>query len=648
VVPAVLVGQWRALCRRFDVDPEIATHESLSRRSPGCRAAESRPKGRAGSASAAEGGVLIVDEAHHFRNPATKRYRALAELAVGARVLLITATPVHNSIADVVHLLRLFLRDDALAGLGVPSLKRAACGEAWATLPGVLARLVVARSRVRAPSLALPRHAKGETVRVGSAPDERVLALVHGISALDPGPAGALMRMVLLTRLASSLPAFRESLSRHEAFADLSLEARRSGRALTRRDFQRLFPRGEEPDLQLALLPLLLPPGLDGDPGDASALPRLRELAAECPDPKVARLEALLTERPAKTIVFTASRATARYLLRRLMGRHRVAAVMGAHGLFPNGPAPVPEVLRAFAPLASGVAPPPAVLVIDVLIATDLASEGLNLQDASRVVHYDLPWTPARLAQRVGRIDRLGSPHAQIETVTLLPPPPLARALSIEARLLMKAKVSRRVALFDWCDRLQALTGQVNGAGACAVRGSENAVLLILSIGGMAEPMVVRADGVTVHPLDACRLLEEASRAESCPLDPGIVRAAICRAAGTIRKRISMLARSRWRAGDRDQLSRRLIPMVVAEARRAARGGDAARVGRLDRLVERLGAGMTAGEELSLDLLVEDPIPLSVDRLLAWSERLRSPGSRNATQEVRLAAAIVVRAREPG
>ena len=40
----------------------------------------------------------------------------------------------------------------------------------------------------------------------------------------------------------------------------------------------------------------------------------------------------------------------------------------------------------------------------DVLIATDLLSEGLNLQDAARVVHYDLPWSPARLAQRVGRM----------------------------------------------------------------------------------------------------------------------------------------------------------------------------------------------------------------------------------------------------
>lgn len=633
VVPAVLAGQWRVLCRRFDFRPALVTHESLS---------------RGGGPVVERGALLVVDEAHHFRNAATRRYRALAELALGARVLLVTATPVHNSIGDVVHLLRVFLRDDALAGVGVPSLKRAACGEAWAALAGALPRLVVARSRSRAPSLALPRHAKGETIRVGPASDEQILNLVREIAALDPGPAGALVRMVLFTRLTSSLPSFRESLARLEAFADLSFEARASGRSLSRRDFRRLFPRGEEPDLQLALLPLVLPATLHGELGSAPAMPRLRQLAADAPDPKVASLDALLTGRPARTIVFTASRATARYLLRSLQGRHRVAAVMGARGLFPTGSASVGEVFRSFAPVASGVSPPPPALEVDVLIATDLASEGLNLQDASRVVNYDLPWTPARLAQRVGRIDRLGSPHAKIQNFTFLPPAPLVRALGVERRLLTKARVARRATLFDWCDRLQALAGNEGGGTSCAIAGSENAVLLILSIGGLTEPILVKPGGITGSPLEACRILEEASRAVARPFDAGAVRASLCSAAATIRKRVSLLAASRWRAGDRDQLGRRLIPLVIVEARRAARAGDAARVGRLDLLAARLGRGMTAGEELALDSLATDLHPLTVDRLLAWSERLPTPGPRHDAPDIRLAAAVVVRAEERG
>jgi hypothetical protein len=453
--------------------------------------------------------------------------------------------------------------------------------------------------------------------------------------------------MVLLTRLASSLPAFRECLSRQEAFADFSVEAHQSGRAMTRRDFQRLFPRGEEPDMQLALLPLLLPPG-DGqaDPGTRDVLRRLKERSTGLPDPKASRLDQLLSRHPARTIVFTSSRATARYLLRILQGRHRAAAVMGARGLLPSGPVPVSEVLAAFAPVATGVAPPPEALAIDVLIATDLASEGLNLQDASRVIHYDLPWTPARLTQRVGRIDRLGSVHERIQVLTFLPPAPLAEAIQIEARLLVKARVGRRVGPFDWCDRLQALVGDDEGS-VCSVAGRELSVLLVLSVGGTAEPIIVRESGVTSDPRVACQLLEDAALAPAAPCDYAVLRAAIRRAAPDIRKRLDQLASARWRAGDRDQLSRRLIPMVIREARRAARSGNAPRVTELDAVVARLGSGMTAGEELSLAALAESPAPLTVDALCDWSEGLSALGPRDAPPELRLAAAIVVHHRRP-
>jgi len=43
-----------------------------------------------------------------------------------------------------------------------------------------------------------------------------------------------------------------------------------------------------------------------------------------------------------------------------------------------------------------------------ILIATDCLSQGQNLQEASIIIHFDLPWTPASLEQRNGRIDRIG------------------------------------------------------------------------------------------------------------------------------------------------------------------------------------------------------------------------------------------------
>ena len=58
---------------------------------------------------------------------------------------------------------------------------------------------------------------------------------------------------------------------------------------------------------------------------------------------------------------------------------------------------------------------------IDLLIATDVLSEGQNLQDAQFLINYDLPWNPVRIIQRAGRIDRLFSPHDTVYIYNLMP-----------------------------------------------------------------------------------------------------------------------------------------------------------------------------------------------------------------------------------
>ncbi len=325
VVPAVLVPQWRGLLERYGADAPIITHESLSM-------ARCRPL----PPSTARCRLFIVDEAHRFRNPDTNRYRTLAKLLVGARVLLVTATPVHNRIADLFHLFRLFLRDHDLTALGVPSLCRAARGDADPHAVAVTAaRLSVSRSRERVhagygtgpAALSFPERAVDEAVRLGAAPDAELQQLVMGIARLEAGgEAAALFRLLLLSQLASSLPAFRASLDRYEAFLELSVAAAAQGRTLGRRDFRRLFPAGLG-DLQLAFFPLVLPPG----PGaaterDRDLVQRLHALAASPDDPKADALARLLDGRAGKTVVFVQSRATVHHLMRRLRG-HRLAAV---------------------------------------------------------------------------------------------------------------------------------------------------------------------------------------------------------------------------------------------------------------------------------------------------------------------------------
>lgn len=57
---------------------------------------------------------------------------------------------------------------------------------------------------------------------------------------------------------------------------------------------------------------------------------------------------------------------------------------------------------------------------LDVLLCTDAASEGLNLQAAGALINYDLPWNPAKVEQRIGRIDRIGQRYPEIRIVNLL------------------------------------------------------------------------------------------------------------------------------------------------------------------------------------------------------------------------------------
>ncbi len=72
---------------------------------------------------------------------------------------------------------------------------------------------------------------------------------------------------------------------------------------------------------------------------------------------------------------------------------------------------------------------------IDILIATDALSEGQNLQDADMVINYDIHWNPVRIIQRMGRIDRLGSPNAQIFGINFWPSDNINSYLNLQGRI---------------------------------------------------------------------------------------------------------------------------------------------------------------------------------------------------------------------
>ncbi len=78
---------------------------------------------------------------------------------------------------------------------------------------------------------------------------------------------------------------------------------------------------------------------------------------------------------------------------------------------------------------------------IDILIATDVLSEGQNLQDCDMVINYDIHWNPVRVIQRMGRVDRLGSPNKEIFGINFWP------SDNINAYLNLKGRIEERMAM---------------------------------------------------------------------------------------------------------------------------------------------------------------------------------------------------------
>lgn len=189
---------------------------------------------------------------------------------------------------------------------------------------------------------------------------------------------------------------------------------------------------------------------------DAATLEDLAARAerARCTDPKFAALLDLLDGLEGKAVLFSSSRVTTADLTERLerhlaeRPRHRYHGRLASLGR--EQPASTRELARTlghFCPLTA--APVPAGLgqavpedLYDLVITTDVLAEGVNLQQAGILINYDLPWCPTRLEQRLGRLDRIGSPHALIAAHTFLPDQVLDVWLRLMDTLMKKTKIA--------------------------------------------------------------------------------------------------------------------------------------------------------------------------------------------------------------
>ena len=179
---------------------------------------------------------------------------------------------------------------------------------------------------------------------------------------------------------------------------------------------------------------------------DAERLFSVLQMAGEWKpeqDQKLVELQKLLTRShpDSKVLVFSQFADTVYYLKDQLQhnGIKQLAGVTGDT----EDPS---SLARRFSPEShqarSKVLPSQE---LRVLIATDVLSEGQNLQDAAIVVNYDLPWAIIRLIQRAGRVDRIGQKAEQILCYSFLPADGVERIIQLRSRVRRRLQENAEV-----------------------------------------------------------------------------------------------------------------------------------------------------------------------------------------------------------
>ena len=514
--------------------------------------------------------VVVIDEAHHFRNPGrqgdpdkgieSSRYYRLFDLLDSAdrpkTVFMLTATPINNRLSDFRHMTELFTRRDEAyfaRTIGVNNLRAhfnqmenvlrsrvgqdaADAAEHITEAQGVLSshaffrHIVVQRSRAYARESQIREH--GNAAAFPERRDPRVAAYsirktygrmldlfekafakqsplfslpmyypLHWYRGpdkdIDPFEENrqkqvvGLIRTNFLKRFESSVVAFELScdrlLQKLIAFLEVHSESDGERKRLKRWKAQNADVLGYAVRRQIELW------GEEGNEAyDDDIVPQemldavdrldraeydIEEMMSETfldldqivqflnearkfqpkHDDKLQKLIRLIQSKVLvgqKVLIFTEFADTARYLKRNM----DEAGIEGVEQVDSATKRNRADVIQRFAPYYNGLSSPELAErgreEIRVLISTDVLSEGLNLQDASRMMNYDIHWNPVRLMQRIGRVDRRMNPEVEERIVAdhpeatasrgkvwfwnFLPPEELNEILSLYTKVTQK------------------------------------------------------------------------------------------------------------------------------------------------------------------------------------------------------------------
>ena len=622
IVPAALLDQWRRTALRLGVPIQLHSHERCSR----------------GQLPGPERNLVVLDESHRFRNAAARRYRHLAPWLMGRKVLLVSATPVVNRLDDLAAQLLLAVRDDALRASGVPSLRALlARGKGH----HALGELIVAA----VPTAGFGPSRREHRITAPEVPHS-IMTAIDGLAHSAHQPVAALLRGVVWQAAASSPAALLGVLGRYRALLLQARDAASQGKSLSRSALRQFTGGLEE---QLVLWAMVEPPlehefsvcdlPLEDVERIVALVPEVRRWS-ESGDAKLRLLVGRLADRK-PTLVFTTARETVRYLRDRLPPP--VAWCTGdSAGL---GPSRLSRdaVLSWFGPSHRWIGPgtPPI-----ILLSTDVSAEGLDLQSAARVVHYDLPWTPVRLVQREGRALRGGSLHDSVEIVRIDPPAGMEERLRTSWHLARKVALPGRAglglenrSLWRWRDELAARLGPgdaVEGIAAVPAGSEGPGVLAGLALVAAATWEQRRVMGEVVWLPDQGapstdpdlieRLLAFAALAPPAEAPgPGSLVRAIEKLAPLIHERLDGARRDRWRQARATTEARALIRRLHRLLGHARRRRDQAALALIERGLAFASRGHTAGETMMAGQLALAPERAMIERLALLPRNREEP-----------------------
>ena len=363
LTPASLVGQWRdEMASKFGIDC-ATSYDPLLRSDPQgfwaqprviASIAVARRKEHAEMLAGLNFDVVVVDEAHHLRDQASASYRLVNNLQKRF-LLLLSATPVQNSLIELYNLLTLLQ-------------------------PGIFKTQKEFRAVYMVPGK--PREPANR---------ERLRDLMRGVMVRN---TRALAALHMPRRHASTLRAVPETAEAacYDELAALVRAAAADGtsQGQHRLSLQHLLTAaGSSPTASAAAIARFA----ERHPGDvrwAELARRARGLTAGA---KEAALLRLLAQNPAeKKLVFVHQRDSLTHLAGRLRGKNIPFASFTGDMSGPQKDAAV-EAFRD---------------QVAVLLCTESGGEGRNLQFCNTLINFDIPWNPMAIEQRIGRIDRIG------------------------------------------------------------------------------------------------------------------------------------------------------------------------------------------------------------------------------------------------